>query len=186
MSITPAQLKLIHVARRTLGLDEDTYREMLIHVAGVGSATDLDQTGFEKVLKHLRACGFKKIGGRKRLSRPRPGATRPEGKVVSLATAKQIDKINTLAGLIQWRSANGLELWLQKRMGIQRVRTDYDAYLVTEGLKKMFEHQMEAKHGKGWWALEYDDQRIAAYIDEHCPAKYKDLPGIVLRGSTHA
>jgi hypothetical protein len=59
-SITKAQVKLVKLAVRRLGLDDDTYRDMLASVAGVDSCTLLDQDGFERVIDHLRACGFKK------------------------------------------------------------------------------------------------------------------------------
>lgn len=52
-------LAQIHIAKKQLGLDDDTYRAMLFGVARVHSAKDLDHGGREKVLKHLRACGFK-------------------------------------------------------------------------------------------------------------------------------
>lgn len=185
--ITPGQIKMIHAAKRMLGLDDDTYRDMLENIAGVRSATELDQDGVTKVIRHLSRCGFKvRHTDTRRHKGCQPRATRPAGKVVALASAEQLDKIAALAGLIQWRSANGHELWMKKRMGITRVRTDEEAFRVTEGLKKMFEHQMEAKHGQDWWAMIFTDRAIMAYIKEHCPAKYKDHPGIVLRGLPHA
>jgi phage gp16-like protein len=52
-------LRLIHVAKRELALDEETYRAMLCSVAGVRSAKYLDVTGRKKVLDHLKERGFK-------------------------------------------------------------------------------------------------------------------------------
>jgi phage gp16-like protein len=57
--IREREIKLIHVAKRELGLDDDTYRDMLFAVARVRSAKDLDWTGRKKVLDHLKASGFK-------------------------------------------------------------------------------------------------------------------------------
>lgn len=52
------ELAKIHtVARRQLGLDEDTYRAMLESVAGVRSAGGLDAAGRRKVLDHLKRVG---------------------------------------------------------------------------------------------------------------------------------
>lgn len=53
------EIKLIHVARRELQLDEDTYRAMLEQVTGVKSSSDLDAAGRKKVLDHLKSKGFK-------------------------------------------------------------------------------------------------------------------------------
>lgn len=54
-----ADLAKIHIARKQLGMDEDTYRAVLWTVARVRSAKDLDDAGRHAVLDHLRARGFK-------------------------------------------------------------------------------------------------------------------------------
>jgi phage gp16-like protein len=54
-----SELAQIHVAKKQLGLDDDTYRAMLWTVARVKSAGDLDFTGRKRVLDHMRARGFK-------------------------------------------------------------------------------------------------------------------------------
>jgi len=63
-----AELAKIHVAKKCLGLDDETYRAMLWTCARVQSAKDLDAVGRQKVLDHLKARGFK--GRRKGRSRP--------------------------------------------------------------------------------------------------------------------
>lgn len=65
-------LAQIHIAKKQLGLDDDTYRAMLFGVARVHSAKDLDHGGRQKVLNHLKACGFKSTAPRK----PSPGRPR--------------------------------------------------------------------------------------------------------------
>lgn len=58
------QIAQIHIAKKDLGMDDDTYRAMLMGVAGVDSSSKLDYAGMTKVLKHLRASGFAaKAGG---------------------------------------------------------------------------------------------------------------------------
>lgn len=52
-------LAKIHIAKKQLGLNDETYREMLRNIDGVSSAADLDQRGRSKVLGHLRKLGFK-------------------------------------------------------------------------------------------------------------------------------
>jgi phage gp16-like protein len=52
-------LAKIHIAKKQLGLDELSYREMLFALTGVESSAQLDSGGRRKVLAHLRACGFK-------------------------------------------------------------------------------------------------------------------------------
>ncbi|TCS38489.1 phage gp16-like protein [Paucimonas lemoignei] len=53
------EMRLIHVAKRELQLDDETYRAMLWSIARVKSSKDLDFTGRKKVLDHLKARGFK-------------------------------------------------------------------------------------------------------------------------------
>lgn len=63
------ELAQIHIAKKQLALDDDTYRDMLWTVARVRSAGDLDFTGRKQVLEHMKARGFK-TGKPKR---PHPG-----------------------------------------------------------------------------------------------------------------
>ncbi len=60
-----AELAKIHMAAKELGLDRDTYEDVLWTVARVRSAADLDSTGRFKVIAHFKALGWKPKGGRK-------------------------------------------------------------------------------------------------------------------------
>lgn len=62
--LNPSQLALIHLAKKQLGMDEDAYRQMLRSVAGASSAAELDSDGLDRVMEHLRSCGFEKTPGR--------------------------------------------------------------------------------------------------------------------------
>lgn len=62
-------IKLIHVARRNLQLDDDTYRSLLVNVTGKQSCRDLRVGQLETVLKVLEDKGFKR-------KRPRSPARR--------------------------------------------------------------------------------------------------------------
>jgi phage gp16-like protein len=76
-------LAKIHIAKKQLGLDEQTYRAMLQEVAGVDSAGDLDAQGRSDVLAHLRQCGFKalKKPGRRFPGKPDFEKLAPTGKL---------------------------------------------------------------------------------------------------------
>lgn len=58
-SIRARELAQIHIARAQLGMDDQTYRDVLWTVARVRSAADLDWSGRKRVLDHMKACGFK-------------------------------------------------------------------------------------------------------------------------------
>ncbi|WP_244478749.1 MULTISPECIES: gp16 family protein [unclassified Mesorhizobium] len=52
-------LAAIHVARKQLGLDEDTYRAVLVRVTGKTSAGDMTEAERQQVLGAFREHGFK-------------------------------------------------------------------------------------------------------------------------------
>ena len=54
-----AALAKIHIAKKQLAMEDETYRAMLQEVAGVDSAADLDMRGLGKVLDHLTERGAK-------------------------------------------------------------------------------------------------------------------------------
>lgn len=51
-------IKLIHVAKRSLNMDESSYRHILQTIGGAASAADLSVPKLELVLEHLKKCGF--------------------------------------------------------------------------------------------------------------------------------
>jgi phage gp16-like protein len=56
------ELAQIHIAKKQLGMDDDTYRAMLWACARVRSSKHLDYAGRQHVLEHLRKCGFAASG----------------------------------------------------------------------------------------------------------------------------
>jgi phage gp16-like protein len=52
-------IKLIHVGRRELRMDEETYRAILKEKTGHASASDCSDKQLERVLVHLKTAGFK-------------------------------------------------------------------------------------------------------------------------------
>ena len=70
--IAPNKVALVHVARRRLGLDEADYRAILLRVAGVDSATRLDDDGFRQLMDVFAAMGFQSDSAARNFGR-RPG-----------------------------------------------------------------------------------------------------------------
>ncbi|OHD21255.1 MAG: hypothetical protein A2Y38_05525 [Spirochaetes bacterium GWB1_59_5] len=56
-----ALLAKIHMAKKDLGMDEETYREML-KAFGLTSCKGADIPTLERVSAHLKRCGFKEKG----------------------------------------------------------------------------------------------------------------------------
>jgi len=55
-----AELAKIHIAKKALALDDDTYRDILKNVCKVDSASKLDSQGRFQLLKHFESLGWKK------------------------------------------------------------------------------------------------------------------------------
>ena len=51
-------LAKIHIAKKQLGMDDATYREMLFNITGFQSAAYLDSKQRWAIIKHLKARGF--------------------------------------------------------------------------------------------------------------------------------
>lgn len=58
------ELARIHCSKTELGLDDETYRDLLEQVVGVRSASKLDAVGRGKVLDRLRKLGAKGYRGK--------------------------------------------------------------------------------------------------------------------------
>lgn len=62
MSLTRPQTTILHVAKSKLCLDDETYRQVLVRVAGVTTSKDLDNAGFQAVMGFFDYAGFRPTG----------------------------------------------------------------------------------------------------------------------------
>lgn len=98
------ELAAIHIAKKDLGLDDDTYRDMLFAVARVRSSADLDQGGRTAVIEHLRKSGFAK-------KRPQLGAAERVNKPAVAADCQSlVDKLEAqlTAAALPWAYAEAM------------------------------------------------------------------------------
>lgn len=107
-------LAKIHIAKKDLGLDDETYRALLQRVAGVQSARDLDAKGCSTVLAE-----FYRSGWRPKPPRSKQGAT--------LANDPQSRKIRALwltlfdAGVVRDASEQALGRYCKRQTGVERL-----------------------------------------------------------------
>jgi phage gp16-like protein len=112
MTVTRQKIALVHVAKARLSMADDSYRALLKRAAGVASAADLDDLGFEEVMAEFERVGFQR--GRGRLFNARRDG---------MATPAQIGKIRAL-----WTQYTGrhddlrLGHWLEKHFHVSNVR----------------------------------------------------------------
>jgi phage gp16-like protein len=91
-----SELAVIHIAKKQLGLDDETYRAVIRMISNgkTDSSADLDHVERSRLLDHLKAKGFKKH-------------TRPKTANVK---APQIEKIEALLASqkLPWSYADGV------------------------------------------------------------------------------
>jgi len=109
-------LAKIHIAKKDLALDDETYRLIIRDVgkAESGSSADLSPLGRARVLQHFRSKGWK---ARRRAVEPLPRRTADNGAV--LANSGQIGKIRSFwiqmadAGAVKDRTEQALRRWIR-------------------------------------------------------------------------
>lgn len=123
------QLAKIHIAKNQLGMDDDTYREMLHNVAKVKSSAKLNADGLRAVLEHLAQCGFKAAG------KKYPG--RPKNMDRATSRSAQLKKIEAYLAEAKrpWSYADTLAKRICKVERIAWVK-DKDLYKIITALRK--------------------------------------------------
>lgn len=123
------QLQLIHIAKTQLALDDETYRETLEYRYNVSSSKDLTYNQASNFIGFLSEKGFK---FKKKV---KPLKAKKADNVIELATPRQHKLIEVLKGNIIWKVENGYELYIKKRLKINKVITKQDAFKVINALK---------------------------------------------------
>ena len=85
--ISKGKIKVIHVAKKQVGMTEDEYRDLLGSV-GVSSSKKLTDTTFNKVMGRFEALGFRTTS--KTRKRPRKATGLPPGKREIMAKIEAI------------------------------------------------------------------------------------------------
>lgn len=126
-------IKLIHVARRDLQMDEDTYRLMLAGMKGLDGATstaDLSVPNLYRVLEQLKAKGFKV---RPKGKGKRPQAADPQSKKIRSLWLTLRDQ-----GAINDASEEALVAFVKNMTGVEALQwlSGEQASQVIENLKQ--------------------------------------------------
>jgi phage gp16-like protein len=128
-----AELAAIHVAKKRLGLDDSTYREMLSNLTRgrIQSAADATADERRAIIEHLRVRGFKRTPADEK--RERRGADNSQLRMI-YGLWKQL----RYAGALKDASERHLSAFVKKMTGIERAEwlAPAEAIKVTEGLKK--------------------------------------------------
>lgn len=159
-------LAMIHVAKRDLGLDDDTYRAVLVRVTGKESAKVMSEAERRGVVEEMKRLGFKPAskGGRKGLS----------GPYAKKAQALWIALWNL--GAVRSRDDAALLAFVERQTGLKRtewVRDAAQGRAVIESLKAWC-----AREGVDWetagrqgYALRHGCQVAAAQWRKRNPGR---------------
>lgn len=130
--ISAAQKAILHVAKSKLRLERDEYEAILQAEAGVTSSTDLDKTGFDRVMKRFEHLGFHNTS-RKR--RPRPQEP---------ITPFQQQLIRELYRELGWIEIERQTGFSKRQIAKPWPQTRRDANKVIEGLKAIAKRRENA------------------------------------------
>lgn len=105
-------LKLIHIAKKSLNMADDAYRAIILGVSNQRTSSSADLTGPERraLLNHLKACGF-------RVEKTKPAHIFPETaewKLVWSLWQQLADQ-----GKVKNRQAGALVAWVKKQTGVE-------------------------------------------------------------------
>ncbi|MHA7915536.1 gp16 family protein [Alloalcanivorax xenomutans] len=124
------ELAQIHIARKELGMDEETYRLMLHDTAGVTSSADLTPWDRSKVLARMRKLGWQPKTARR--PRRRITAQTPQDRMIRGLWLELAD-----LGAVRDRSEGALGRYVARQTGIdaQNWISGEQAEQVIESLK---------------------------------------------------
>lgn len=116
-----SSLAAIHVAKKQLGLDEDTYRGKLRIITGKTSAKEMTEDERQRVLTVFRNDGFTTATGQRRPD----GRQKLTGKFAKKLQALWIAGYNL--GIVRDRDDAALIAFVKRQSGVDHVRFLHDA-----------------------------------------------------------
>lgn len=108
--MTAAQIRMIHVAARDLGMDQDTRHDLQLMVTGKASLSDMSDAELEQVVRAMKDRGFQAGKGRGR--KGRPAAKRGDIRFCHVLWGKLAK-----AGAVDTAGPRGLNQFIRSRFG---------------------------------------------------------------------
>lgn len=155
-TVTGQQIKAIHIAKRQIDLDDETYRgpqwlgqflrhpqyqKWLAEHGGEYSSKALSRIDARQLLSKMTAHGARISKPYTRRQMNQSQRRNKSSNVVELASAAELALINRLKDEITWRRKDGYQRWLRTYYKIDQVRTSEQAAKVIEGLKGLKRHE---------------------------------------------
>ncbi|EJU0762416.1 regulatory protein GemA [Salmonella enterica] len=145
MKINRAKLiQFIHIAKSQMGMDTDTYRQMLLSITGKTSTSDMNPDQLNKVLAAMKAKGFFVKPSRKART-TRQLADFPQAKKLRALWLEMYAQ-----GIVRDSSEEALRRWVKRENGVddlQWLKAD-KASMAIEKLKKWQERELQKLLGE--------------------------------------
>lgn len=134
-------IRLIHVAKRDLLMDDDSYRAVLAKVAKKTSAADLTIPELERTLEHFKRCGFKVRSKSKPAGSSQPAKAKPSRPLAHDPEAKKIRALWLLLyqlGAVRNASEEALAAYVKRIAKVDALQwiNGEQAEMLIESMKK--------------------------------------------------
>lgn len=136
-------IQFIHIAKSQMGMDTDTYRQMLLSITGVTSTSTMNPGQLNKVLAAMKAKGFVVKPSRKART-TRQLADYPQAKKLRALWLEMYAQ-----GFVRDSSEEALRRWVKRETGVdglQWLEAD-KASTAIEKLKKWQERELQKLRG---------------------------------------
>lgn len=138
-----ALLAKVHLAKKDLRLDDDTYRDILERITGRRSSAECSVGELENLVAHFRAQGFvpKAVAGGRQGAARSTGPRRADHPVAKKARAMWIS-LHQL-GVVENASEHALEAFAKRQLGVERMQWMDQGlgFKLVEALKAMAERE---------------------------------------------
>lgn len=134
-------IRLIHVAKRDLGMDDETYRSVLQRIGKKSSSADLTVPDLERVLEHLKRSGFKVRSKGRQAGAKRPAAPKSSRPLAQDSESKKIRALWLFMhqiGVVKNPSEDALAAYVKRIVGVDALQwiSGEQAETLIETLKK--------------------------------------------------
>ena len=149
-------IRLIHVAKRDLQLDDDTYRTILQRVAGKGSSSELTVPELEKVLEHMKRSGFKVRSKGKAPRSAQPAKAKPSRPLAQDGESKKVRALWQFLhqlGVVKNPAEEALAAYVKRIAGVDALQ-----WINGEQAERLIETMKK-------WAMRFLPERVKALAE---------------------
>ena len=158
-------IRLIHVAKRDLSLDDDTYRSILQRFGRKESSSDLTVPELEQVLEHLKRSGFK-VRSKGKPAKPKAVKAKPSRPLAQDAESKKIRALWLFLhelGAVKNPSEEALAAYVKRIAGVDALQ-----WISGEQAERLIETMKK-------WAMRFLPQAVQALVPQVGALQLSDL-----------